>query len=78
MAFHNRRRDRGAELYDLVMAMRFDREHAKDEGLWSHICALASAYNTADKHKRPGRKSYDKDAHLRLPLTYDAIGGDNR
>jgi hypothetical protein len=59
------------------MTMRFDRAHAKDEQLWSHICSLASAYNTADKAKRGGRKSYNKNAHLDLPLAY-GNGGDGR
>ncbi len=77
-AYNNRRAIRGAELYDLIMTMRFDRAHAKDEGLWSQVCALAGAYNTADKHYRGGRKSYDKNAHTRLPLAYDMKGGDNR
>lgn len=75
---HNRRATRGAELYDLLMTMRYDRAHAKDEALWSHICALTSAYRTSDKRKRPGRTSFDRDAHRRLPMTYDVQTGDGR
>lgn len=76
-AWHNRRMKRGAELYDLVMSMRFDRKHAADEGLWSQVCAMASAYNTADKTLRGGRRSWDKHGHKRLPLAY-GDQGDNR
>lgn len=77
-AYNNRRAVRGAELYDLVMTMRFDRGHAKDEAVWSQICSLASAYNTSDKNLRGGRKSYNKNAHKDLPLTYCMTSGDGR
>jgi hypothetical protein len=76
--YNNRRAVRGAELYDLMMTMRFDRKHATDEQLWSHICALASAYNTSDKNLRGGRRSYNKNAHKDLPLSYSNKDGDGR
>lgn len=78
MAWHNRRRDRGAELYDILMTCRFDREHAENEGLVlsTILSNLAGHYRDADKDKRAGRKSWDKNAHLRLPLGY--FGGDGR
>jgi hypothetical protein len=76
--YNNRRAVRGAELYDLFMTLRFDRKHATDEQLWSHICSLGSAYNTADKAFRGGRRSYNKNAHRDLPLTYSNTSGDGR
>lgn len=77
-AYHNRRMTRGAELYDMLMTMRFDRGHAKDEQLWSHLCAVASAYRDADKAQRGGRRSWDKNHHKTLPLAYSAGQGDGR
>ena len=78
MAWHNRRRDRGAELYDILMTCRFDRDFAAKEGLvLSTIMSnLAGHYRDSDKLKRAGRASWDKQAHKRLPLAYD--GGDGR
>ena len=75
-AYNNRRAVRGAELYDLVMKMRFDRKAAAADGTWTHICALASAYNDADKcaNEGKGRKSWDKNAHLDLPMAYSKEG----
>ena len=40
-AFNNRRMTRGAELYDLFMAVRYERGLAKVMGLWSVICRAA-------------------------------------
>lgn len=57
-AWHKRRRDRGAELYDLFMAVRFERGRAKAASLWTLMCRLASAYRDADNHKRAGRRSW--------------------
>lgn len=78
MDWHNRRRDRGAELYDLLMTCRFDRDFAKDEGLVMStlLSNLAGHYRDSDNLKRAGRKSWDKNAHKRLPIAYH--GGDGR
>ena len=80
MEWHNRRRDRGAELYDLLMTCRFDRDFAAKEGLVMStlLSNLAGHYRDSDNDKRAGRKSWDKNAHLRLPISYDARGGDGR
>jgi hypothetical protein len=77
-AYNNRRAVRGAEMYDLMMTLRFERTHARDEQLWSHLCALASAYKTSDRNLRADRPSYDKNAHKNLPLTYSNTAGDGR
>lgn len=76
--YHNRRMTRGAELYDLFMTLRFDRSHAKDEAIWSQMCAVASAYRDADKTTRGGRKSWDSNHHKTLPLAYSQGAGDGR
>lgn len=75
MKWHNRRLQRGAELYDFVMSWRFERDQADTLG---QITRLASAYRDADKKLRAGRPSWDvEEAQGRLPLGY-SINGDNR
>lgn len=56
IAWRNRRCHRGAELYDLFMAWRYDRERAKVFHLWSLMCRMASVWHEEDK--AAGRKSY--------------------
>lgn len=56
ISWRNRRMSRGADLYDAFMAMRFDRDAAKDKGLWALMCRMASAWNEEDK--AAGRQSY--------------------
>jgi hypothetical protein len=58
-AFHNRRKQRGADLYDLVMSHRFEREAAKEQGAWSLLCRMASSFREEDNQKRAGRKSWE-------------------
>jgi hypothetical protein len=81
MAWHNRARDRGAEVYHILMTCRFDREFSKEEGI-AHFATilsnLAGHYRNSDNDKRGGRPSWDKKAHRRLPISYDARGGDGR
>lgn len=57
-AFNNRRRLRGAELYDLYMAHRFERPVAKALGLLQAMNRLASDFRAEDVEKRSGRKSW--------------------
>lgn len=45
--WNNRRKSRGAEVYDLFMTMRFDRANA--EGVWAVMCRMASEWNAEDK-----------------------------
>jgi hypothetical protein len=56
--FNNRRLQRGAEIYDLIMALRYERGLAKGMHLWTAICRLASAFRAEDQHERAGRKSW--------------------
>ena len=55
-SFNNRRKQRGADLYDLFMTMRYERGTAKLLGVWAILCRLAQDWN--DEDKAEGRKSY--------------------
>lgn len=48
-ARNNRRMTRGAEAYDVLMNMRFERGAAKEEKLWSLLCAMASEWKAEDE-----------------------------
>lgn len=84
--FNNRRRDRGSEVYDILMMCRFERDLTKEiaktdarfRRLDTILSNLAGHYRDADKSRRAGRKSWKSDAYKRLPLSYDATGGDGR
>lgn len=55
--FNNRRAMRGAEMYDLVMAGRFER--ATHAGMWRPtLTLLASHYREKDKSERNGMQSW--------------------
>lgn len=51
----NRRRERGAQLYDLFMAVRYDRAKAKDLNAWTKLCRLAESFH--DEDLATGRQS---------------------
>lgn len=74
MAFNQRRRDRGTELYDILMSARFD---AKDRAAPGDLVAkLLSAYKAADDHARNGRASWQRwsQAQTRIPNAYSKEG----
>lgn len=58
--FNNRRRTRGAELYDLYMAHRFERDAAKALGVFQAVNRLASNFRDEDKARRAARRSWRK------------------
>lgn len=62
--FHNRRKQRGAELYDLFMATRFDREDAQEQGAWSLLCRMAAKFKAEDD-RRGGLKSWHPIASVK-------------
>lgn len=72
IAWRNRRTHRGAELYDIFMAIRFDRPLAASLGLWALACRMASVWNEDDKEA--GRQSYvpPREAVMRLNR-YNAV-----
>lgn len=79
LTWHNRRRARGAEFYDLVMAMRYERQEAARQGAFAALAQLASSAWESDKALRPGRKSWDlAEAMLRIGTTIRDGVGDGR
>ena len=56
--FNNRRAKRGAELYDLYMAHRFERSLSARLGVFQAINRLASIYRSEDQAMREGRPSW--------------------
>lgn len=81
-AFNNRRMTRGAELYDLFMAVRYERDEANAAHVWSNMCKLAADYRVKDEAERGGRRSWgDWKGWLRnnpwlaaVVITRNAIG----
>lgn len=63
--FNNRRQARGAELYDLFMACRFEREAAEQAGAWNFMCRMAADYKASDDASRAGRRSWDTIAAVK-------------
>ncbi|WP_244621760.1 hypothetical protein [Neomesorhizobium albiziae] len=49
---------RGAELYDLLMVARFQREEATTNKVWRAINRLASRFRDEDKAYRAARRSW--------------------
>lgn len=73
--WNNRRMQRGAELYDLFMAFRFERPLARVLRVMSMLNRLASQYREADRHERGGRRSWtspevvvERAPHLRATV----------
>jgi hypothetical protein len=74
-AFHNRAAMRGAILYHLFMAMRYERGVAKGLGVWSAACKIASHWREEDQRERQGRPSWlrarevlDRNAWILKPV----------
>lgn len=65
-AHHNRRKQRGAELYDVFMLIRFERGSAKLRGLWSLACRMASHWKAEDE--AAGRRSYGEIGNVSARL----------
>lgn len=70
--FNNRRATRGAEIYDLMMTLRYDRQAATDDAVWSKACALLASFRADDGTTRGGRRSWqDHNAVIaRKPAVY--------
>jgi predicted nucleic acid-binding Zn ribbon protein len=64
LSFNNRRLQRGAELYDLFMAMRYDRAAAQEAGAWSMLCRMAQQMRDEDVSQRAGRKSWQPPSRV--------------
>ena len=57
-AWNNRRKTRGADLYDLWMAMRYARDEAQVLGVWKEMCRLSETWNAEDK--AAGRETFER------------------
>lgn len=57
-AFDNRRKARGAILYDLFMANNYERKIARPLGIWSKMFRAASHWKAEDEAQREGRASW--------------------
>lgn len=56
--FNNRRKNRGSIIYDMFMAMRYERDLAKKFGAWTDMCKLAAHWRREDMEKREARRSW--------------------
>lgn len=63
-AWNNRRMVRGAELYDLFMALRYDRAAAVKLRVWKALCRLGVKYRDEDYAERAGRASWRPPARV--------------
>ena len=57
-AWNNRRAMRGAEIYDLLMVLRFDRGRATHLKVWTLMCRMAALFRQDDWNERKGRRSW--------------------
>ena len=74
--FHRRRKERGAVLYDMVMAMRYERGRSAEKKLYTMLCREAAEFRDIDNRQRNGRKSWrdiDEVIAERPYLTAQAI-----
>lgn len=71
--FENRRRSRGAALYDLFRVMRRERDTAKRLNIWTEMCRLELSWNDRDEGKRTWKPAMmaleDIAYHHPLPTT---------
>ena len=56
--WNNRRLQRGAVIYDLIMTLRYERGVGKALKVWTLICRLAADFRREDHDARAGRKSW--------------------
>lgn len=68
--YNNRRKARGAELYDLYMAHRFDRQTAKELGVLQAMNRMASNWRQEDHQARASRRSWRRPADVLAERVY--------
>lgn len=56
--WNNRRAKNGAQVYDLLMALRYEREDATRLQLWGTLTRLTQSFREDDMRERGGRKSW--------------------
>jgi hypothetical protein len=77
MAFNQRRRDRGTELYDVLMSSRFGGVTERGQmAPRDMVDKLMNAYKAADDHARAGRPSWQRWAlaQTRIPMAFSKEG----
>ncbi len=79
-SFNNRRQQRGAVLYDLWMALRFDRTARGVGDAWRAMCRAASAWRDEDRRRRDGRKSWrpPREVLTRTPALFSQVADISR
>lgn len=63
-SWNNRRMVRGAELYDLFMALRYERRTSYPLHLFGVICRAAALFRAEDLAERDGRRSWRPPADI--------------
>jgi hypothetical protein len=73
---------RGADLFDVFMSIRFARSGAARAGAWTLLCRMAAAFRDEDRRHRAGRQSWDdigrakaRNAHLASKVVGMNIAG---
>ncbi len=69
----NRRMLRGAQLYDLFMALRYERAAATEAEVWKVMCRVAAEFREEDNTERAGRLSWyalGSPQHILVRLPY--------
>ena len=66
--FNNRRMQRGAQLYDLFLLLRYERGVAQARGIWALTCELARQWRAEDVTDRDGRQSWRAYEELHAAL----------
>lgn len=57
-AFNNRRMQRGAQVFDLYMAIRYERDAAREEKVVAQLSRLCMHFREEDDRQRGGRRSW--------------------
>ena len=77
--FNNRRALRGADLYDVVMSLRIDRD--KSGAALSLLCKMVARFRDIDRREREGRRSWldldtirSRNGHLGSVVGLNAAG----
>lgn len=80
-AWNNRRAMRGAEIYDLLMVLRFDRHRAQHLKVWTLMCRMVALFREDDWNARAGRRSWlpaeqvlDRKAYLHAMVVHRQRG----
>lgn len=71
ITWHNRRKKRGAEMYDLFMLLRYDRKNAAEKQVWSLLCNMAMNFKEDDQEAER-QSHFNLDEACELTARYRA------